>query len=169
MRSLLLVKSFDFRPSNQYILVKVIPSCFRFAKMCLCQVSLLSRCSPRYLISSFWGSFTVFIWTGGACLFSSSECYVDRLGFVSFHSPFLNQFWIACRLVCSFCEAMVGSLSMVTTAVSSAKVAVVDSGEVVGSAVYSRYNSGHCLGVHLHWLITVLCTRFQTYQEMSAM
>jgi hypothetical protein len=29
MRSLLLVESFDFRPSNQYILVKVIPSCFR--------------------------------------------------------------------------------------------------------------------------------------------
>jgi hypothetical protein len=34
MRSLLLVESFDLRPSNQYILVKVIPSCFRFAKMC---------------------------------------------------------------------------------------------------------------------------------------
>jgi hypothetical protein len=41
MRSLLLVESFDLRPSNQYILVKVIPSCFHFAKMCLCQVSLL--------------------------------------------------------------------------------------------------------------------------------
>jgi hypothetical protein len=55
MRSLLLVESFDLRPSNQYILVWVIPSCFRFAKMCLCQVSLLSSCSPRYLISSSWG------------------------------------------------------------------------------------------------------------------
>jgi hypothetical protein len=33
--------------------VRVIPSCFRFAKMCLCQVSLLSRCSPRDLISSW--------------------------------------------------------------------------------------------------------------------
>jgi hypothetical protein len=37
---------------------------------------------------------------------------------------------------------MAGSLSMVTTAVSSAKVAVVDSGEVGRSAVYSRYNNG---------------------------
>jgi hypothetical protein len=46
MRSLLLVESFDLRPSNQYILVRVIPSCFPSAKMCLCQVSLLSRCSP---------------------------------------------------------------------------------------------------------------------------
>jgi hypothetical protein len=42
MRSLLLVESFDVCPSNQYILVRLIPSCFRFAKMCLCQVSLLS-------------------------------------------------------------------------------------------------------------------------------
>jgi hypothetical protein len=56
-------------------------------------------------------------------------------------SIFLNQFWIASRSVCSFCEAMAGSSSMVTTAVSSAKVAVVDSGEVVRSAVYSRYNN----------------------------
>jgi hypothetical protein len=31
MRSLLLVESFDFRPTNQYILVRVIPSFFRFA------------------------------------------------------------------------------------------------------------------------------------------
>jgi hypothetical protein len=27
------VESFDFRPSNQYILVRVIPSFFRFAKV----------------------------------------------------------------------------------------------------------------------------------------
>jgi hypothetical protein len=38
---------------------------------------------------------------------------------------------------------MAGSLSMMaTTTVSSAKVAVVDSGEVGRSAVYSRYNNG---------------------------
>jgi hypothetical protein len=30
-RSLLLVEGFDLRPSNQYILVRVIPSCFHFA------------------------------------------------------------------------------------------------------------------------------------------
>jgi hypothetical protein len=67
MRSLLLVESFDFRSSNQYILVRVIPSCFCFAKMFLCQVSLLSRCIPRYLISSFLGSYTLFnkVWHKG--------------------------------------------------------------------------------------------------------
>jgi hypothetical protein len=37
---------------------------------------------------------------------------------------------------------MAGSLSVATTAVSSANVAVVDSGEVGRSAVYSRYNIG---------------------------
>jgi hypothetical protein len=85
MRSLLLVESFDLCPSNLYILMRVIPSCFRFAKMCLCQVSLPSRCSPRYLISSSWGSCTLFIWTGGGGeRFSScSECDVDRLESVS--------------------------------------------------------------------------------------
>jgi hypothetical protein len=36
---------------------------------------------------------------------------------------------------------MAGSLSMATTAVLSAKVAVVDSGEVGRSAVYGRYNN----------------------------
>jgi hypothetical protein len=36
------------------------------------------------------------------------------------------------------CEAMAGSLYMVNTAVSSAKVAVVDSGEVNRSAVYNN-------------------------------
>jgi hypothetical protein len=41
-----------------------------------------------------------------------------------------------------FSEAMAGSLSVASTAVSSAKVVVVDSGEVGRSAVYSRYNKG---------------------------
>jgi hypothetical protein len=40
---------------------------------------------------------------------------------------FLNQFCIASRLVCSLCEAMAGSLTVATTAVSLAKVAVIDS------------------------------------------
>jgi hypothetical protein len=57
-------------------------------------------------------------------------------------SPFLNQFWIATRLVCSFCEAMVGSLPVASTAVSLAKVSMVDSDGVGGSAVHSRYNNG---------------------------
>jgi hypothetical protein len=83
--------------------------------------------------------------------------YMDREGHVSLHAmnvtwinldslafilDFLSQFWNASRSVCSFCETMAGSLSVATTAVSSAKVAMVDSGEVGRSAVYSRYNNG---------------------------
>jgi hypothetical protein len=52
---------------------------------------------------------------------------LDSLAFI-LHC--FNQCWIASRSVCSLCEAMAGSLSMATTAVSSAKVAVVDSGVV---------------------------------------
>jgi hypothetical protein len=42
-RALLLVGCFDFRSDNQYILLRVILSSFRFAKINLFQVSLLSR------------------------------------------------------------------------------------------------------------------------------
>jgi hypothetical protein len=58
---------------------------------------------------------------------------LDSLAFI--HSS-------ASRLVYSSCEAMVGSLSVDTTAVSSAEVSVVDPGEVAKSAVYRRYNNG---------------------------
>jgi hypothetical protein len=40
MRRLLIVESFDFRQSNQYILVRVIRSCSRFVKMCLSLVKV---------------------------------------------------------------------------------------------------------------------------------
>jgi hypothetical protein len=84
----LLVESFDFRASHHYILVRVIPSCFHFAEMCLCQVSLQSRCSPRYSTSSR-GSCTLFIWTEGAGFSSCGECDADRFRFVGFRSPLL--------------------------------------------------------------------------------
>jgi hypothetical protein len=150
MRSLLLVESFELRPSDKYVLL--IPGCFLFVKMCLCQVSLLSRCSQRYLTSS-WGSCALSIWTGAHC-FSCGECDMHRLVSVRYHYPFLNRFWIANRLVYRFCEAMTGSLSAASTAVSSAEVAVVESGEV-----------GRCLVQYLavrpHWLGRVLCTQFK--------
>jgi hypothetical protein len=38
-----MIESLDLRPSNQYILVREIPSCLRFEKMCVCQVSRRSR------------------------------------------------------------------------------------------------------------------------------
>jgi hypothetical protein len=138
MRSLLLVESFDLHPSNQYILVRVIPSCFRFAKMCLCQVRLLPKCSPRVLTTASRVSCTLFIWNGGGGgghvslhVVNVTWIELDSLAFIRL---FLNQFWITSRSVYSFCDAMAGSLSMATTAVSLAKVAVVESGE--------RYNKG---------------------------
>jgi hypothetical protein len=44
--------------------------------------------------------------------------------------------------VCNFWEAVAGSLSVATTALSSAKVAAKESGEVGRAAVYSRYGIG---------------------------
>jgi hypothetical protein len=43
------------------------------------------------------------------------------------------------RLGCSLCEPMAGSLSAAITAMSLAKVALVDPGEVGRSAAYRKY------------------------------
>jgi hypothetical protein len=119
---LLLVESFDLRPSNQYILVRVSPSCFRFAKMRLYQVSFLSWFSPRYSISPSWESCTLFVWTGeqvSLVIVNVAWTDLDPLAFIL---QFLNRFYITSRLVCSFFEAMSGSLSVATTAVPLANV-----------------------------------------------
>jgi hypothetical protein len=64
---------------------------------------------------------------------------------------FASQLYIASKLVCSLLEAIAGSLSVAITAVSSAKVADVVSGEICRSAVNSNkvMAQGHCLGVRL--------------------
>jgi hypothetical protein len=80
----------------------------------------------------------MFIWTGRHV----SLCVVNVIWtFITFIIHFLNKFSISARLVCSFCEATVGSLSMASTAVSLTKVDVVDSGEIDRSAGYMRYNN----------------------------
>jgi hypothetical protein len=56
-------------------------------------------------------------------------------------------------LVCSLCEAMIGSLPVFITAVSSTEVNVVDSGEIGRSAVYRSYISGPRT---LHWFTPAL-------------
>jgi hypothetical protein len=84
--------------------------------------------------ASSWGRCTLFLWTGGhVSLRVVNLTWIDMDPLV-FILQFLNQFWIASRSACSLCEAMAGSLSVATTAVSSAKVG--------RSAVCSRYNNG---------------------------
>jgi hypothetical protein len=51
MKNLLLVETFNLHTSSQYILLRAIPSCCRFAKVCLRQVSLLLEYSPKLLTS----------------------------------------------------------------------------------------------------------------------
>jgi hypothetical protein len=142
MRSLLPVESFDLCPSNQHILARMSPCCFRVAKMSLRQINLLSKYRPRNVTSSS-ESCTLLIWKGGGHVYLrmvNVTCPdMDPLAFIL---DFLNQFSIAVLLACSFCEANAGSLSVASTTVSSAKVSVLDSGEVSISAEYSRYNNG---------------------------
>jgi hypothetical protein len=74
-------------------------------------------------------------WEGGGVSLQVVNVTRTNLDQLASILHFLNHFWIASRLVCSFCEAMAGSLSVASTAVSSAKVAVVDSGVDNRSAV----------------------------------
>jgi hypothetical protein len=142
MRSLLLVESLDLRPSNQYILMGEIPSCLRFAKMCVCQVGRRSRWSPRYFTWFACGICTSLIWTGGhVSRRVMNVTWTDLVSLAIIRKVF-SQDLIARRVVWSFWEALAGLLSVATTTVSSAKVAVMESGEVGGSAVYSRYSKG---------------------------
>jgi hypothetical protein len=84
----------------------------------------------------------LFIWTGGQVSLRVVNVIWTDLNSLAFILHLYNQFCIASRLVCSFCEPMPGSLFVANTAVSSANVAIVGSVEVGRSTVYSRYISG---------------------------
>jgi hypothetical protein len=93
------------------------------------------KVKPEILDTIYFGEVARYLYGPGRARFSLyGECNVDRLASFPFYS-FLNQFWIVSRLICGFCEAMAGSLSVATTAASSSKVGVVDSGEADRSAV----------------------------------
>jgi hypothetical protein len=91
MRSLLLVESLDFHPSNQYILVRESPSCLRLAKICVCQVSRRSRWSPWFS----WGICTLFLWTGGHVSRLVVNVTWTDLVSIALILQFLSQDWIA--------------------------------------------------------------------------
>jgi hypothetical protein len=70
------------------------------------------------------------MWTGGQVYLRVVNVTWTDLDSLALILHILIHFCIASRLVCSFHEAMAGSLSMANTAVLSANVAVVDSAEV---------------------------------------
>jgi hypothetical protein len=107
------------------------------------------------------------MWTGVQVSLRLVNAMWTNLDSLAFILHVFNHFYIASRLVCSFCEAMPGSQSVANTAVSSANFAVVGSVEVGRSAVYSRYNSGpgHCPGEHHLWLSRVLFTQIQISRQ----
>jgi hypothetical protein len=70
------------------------------------------------------------MWTGEQVSLRVVNVIWTNLNSLSLILNFFNHFYVSSRLFCSTCEAMPGSLSVATTAVSSANVAVVDSVEV---------------------------------------
>jgi hypothetical protein len=85
MRSLLLVESFYFRPSNQYILVGMIPSCFHFEKNVFVAGKSPVKVYFKILDIIILGELHIAYMGLGACFSSCSECYVidlDSLAFI---------------------------------------------------------------------------------------
>jgi hypothetical protein len=88
MRSLLLVESLDLRPSNQYILVREIPSCLHFAKnVCAPGKSSVEIKSKVFDIVLLWDLNIIYMhrWARFA---SCSERHMDPFSFVSFNLSF---------------------------------------------------------------------------------
>jgi hypothetical protein len=108
IRSLLSNARREFRPSNQYICRNFSPSCLLFVKMCLRHVSLLSRCMPKYLVSSARGIITPLRVTGAqTSRFRVKVTCTDLASFtLNFH--FLNQVWRLPRCICILQDADVG-------------------------------------------------------------
>jgi hypothetical protein len=127
-----------FRPRIQYSFRNCRSRCLLLVVMCLRQVSRRSRCSPRYLTSSGCTRETPFSWTGGhEDRLSVKVTWVDFIS-LAFMRHFLSQFCTAESAVWSLYAAISGVACEASTAVSSAKVAVVVSGVVGRSAVYMR-------------------------------
>jgi hypothetical protein len=60
------VETFDLHPSKKYVLLRVIPSCFRFAKMCVPDKSVV-KVQPEIIGIFFLGELHVVYkdWGGG--------------------------------------------------------------------------------------------------------
>jgi hypothetical protein len=67
------------------------------------------------------------MWTGGQVSVRAVNVTRTDLDSLAFIPNLFNHVCIATSLVCSFCVAMPGSLSVASTAVSSANFAAVDS------------------------------------------
>jgi hypothetical protein len=88
MRSLVLVESCDIRPSSQYILVRVIPSWFPFCENVLVPGKSPVKVQPEIFYIS---------------LHVVNVTFTD-LDLLAFILHFLNQYWIAARLVGLQCK-----------------------------------------------------------------
>ena len=120
--------------------------------MCLHHVSLLSRCLPKYSVSSAWGIVTPWSVTSR---FRVKVTCSDLASFISsFH--FLKKVWRLRRWICRLRDVNTDA----NIAVSSANVAISVTLVVGISAVYVRHNigPGHFRVVHLTGFATRYCS-----------
>lgn len=116
--TLFLWVSLEFGPRNQYSFLIFISSCFRLARMCSFQVSLLSKYIPIYLLFSVWD---IILWSVDvntrAISSSQRKGYMRRFIWIYSDSPFpipalhtvqltLYHMWRHCRVLirCNQCN-----------------------------------------------------------------
>jgi hypothetical protein len=127
------------------------------------------KVQPKILDIFFLGEF-MFVWTKGhVSLHVVNVMWSDSDPF-AFVLHLFNHFCIAARLVCSCCEAVAGSLSVASTALSAEKVDIVYlySGELDRSTVYSRYNNDPWVTCSLTGESSVYLF-FSLYEKVPAM
>jgi hypothetical protein len=89
-----------------------------------------------------YGDSFTFYMDRGACFSSCGECHVDQLGSISVYSLFLNQLWIASRLVCRFCKAMAGSLSKINLIGSLVQKFISYEVSIQGTTILCNFSDG---------------------------
>jgi hypothetical protein len=121
----------DLRPTSQFSLLNLIPSCLRLVHMCFSHVIRRSRCIPKYFTSSHCFSWRLFSETGGHVFLRVVKVTWTDLPSLTLILHFFIQDCILLRVVCRRFEATVGSWWGDRIAVSSAYVVVVTYGCVL--------------------------------------
>jgi hypothetical protein len=103
----------------------------------------------------------LFIWTSRQVSLRVVNVTWTDLDSLAFILHFFNNFYIASRLVCSFCEAMPGHCQWLILQYHRQMLRLAGLQCIAGITLAP----GHCPGVHQLWLGRVPCTQIQTSQE----
>jgi hypothetical protein len=116
MRSLFSSDKGECFPTSQDISRVWWSRCFHFVATWSFHVRRLSKCSPRYLNASTWGTTVWLMYTGGQCPRRRVNVMCEDLVSLIFSRQFRVQSSTRCRWSCRLTEANTGSVWVVKMA-----------------------------------------------------